>query len=421
MGDSSEFRSAHAVGDSGGLRSIHETAGTLLELGSRAELGNSRTNSSGFPLQMSTRPSRRYDYMSSPRRPSSPLEVSSASSANLPSLNRAHGTLRHNAMDQMFPAQNVREPRPTQCSVSTPRRSSRRCRLHAQSADDSSTHDQDFPEENIRNIRRRARRTEELPGGFAPRSVLLDSSVDSDPQNDTLNSTPGPSGDNQWASRNYAIPAYSSVLTRQEAFDLIVRNRIENSRTTASLHLQTRFGILQNSQRTPRGLDNNIDGRPKAKEGKDLVVDLECKACMTQLVDTAFLPCGHAVLCRWCANQHMPDHAYHAIDPTLCPMCRKAVTNKVISSFINKWICFANLVLLGPNLFLLKPRLSQPQDRSNNSMSSSEPILDSPPIDWFMNYFPLSHSSSFNPKHIFTFPSSEMTLYWYNHTTSTLL
>ncbi|KAK2751567.1 hypothetical protein FQN55_000288 [Onygenales sp. PD_40] len=89
-------------------------------------------------------------------------------------------------------------------------------------------------------------------------------------------------------------------------------------------------GRVQQPQ--PKGLDNQNDGRPEPKESAELTVNLECKACMSQLIDTAVLPCGHAVLCRWCAEQHAPSST---LDKTklrpgaLCPMCREPVRQKI--------------------------------------------------------------------------------------------
>ncbi|OJD11060.1 hypothetical protein AJ78_08095 [Emergomyces pasteurianus Ep9510] len=81
-----------------------------------------------------------------------------------------------------------------------------------------------------------------------------------------------------------------------------------------------------------KGLDNQNDGRPEPKEAEELTVNLECKACMSQLIDTVVLPCGHAVLCRWCADQHMPSSRVDKTKPrgsATCPMCRKPVKQKI--------------------------------------------------------------------------------------------
>ncbi|KLJ07502.1 hypothetical protein EMPG_17018 [Blastomyces silverae] len=81
-----------------------------------------------------------------------------------------------------------------------------------------------------------------------------------------------------------------------------------------------------------KGLDSAEDGRPEPKETEELTVNLECKACMSQLIDTVVLPCGHAVLCRWCADQHMPSSRMDKTKPrssATCPMCRQHVRQKV--------------------------------------------------------------------------------------------
>lgn len=82
----------------------------------------------------------------------------------------------------------------------------------------------------------------------------------------------------------------------------------------------------------PKGLDNQNDGRPEPKEAEELMVNLECRICMSQPVDTVMLPCGHAVLCRWCANQHLSPSRPDRIRPKghgQCPMCRAPVKQKV--------------------------------------------------------------------------------------------
>jgi hypothetical protein len=91
-------------------------------------------------------------------------------------------------------------------------------------------------------------------------------------------------------------------------------------------------GIIDRGPSSPKGLDDTTDGRPEPKEDKELTVNLECKICMSQLVDTVIIPCGHAILCRWCAEQHMPscrlDQARVKGRP-LCPMCRGVVKSKM--------------------------------------------------------------------------------------------
>ena len=85
-------------------------------------------------------------------------------------------------------------------------------------------------------------------------------------------------------------------------------------------------------QDSPRGLDQPDDGRPAPKSDEDMTVKLECKICYQQLADTVVLPCGHLVMCEWCAMQHIPSHhGDHTRPkrPTDCPLCRKRVKQKV--------------------------------------------------------------------------------------------
>jgi hypothetical protein len=84
-----------------------------------------------------------------------------------------------------------------------------------------------------------------------------------------------------------------------------------------------------------KGLDNAHDGRPEPKTEEQLRVNLDCKVCFSQLVDTVLLPCGHAVMCQWCANQHVPSSKYDKTRPSKpakCPMCRKGIKQKVQST-----------------------------------------------------------------------------------------
>ncbi|KAL4800194.1 hypothetical protein BDV19DRAFT_172447 [Aspergillus venezuelensis] len=81
---------------------------------------------------------------------------------------------------------------------------------------------------------------------------------------------------------------------------------------------------------TKKPLDTPSEPRPSsAMDTKDCMINMECKICMSQLVDTVLLPCGHAVLCRWCADQHIPSQkGYPVKGARPCPMCRESVRLK---------------------------------------------------------------------------------------------
>lgn len=79
------------------------------------------------------------------------------------------------------------------------------------------------------------------------------------------------------------------------------------------------------------GLDG--DDRPAPLDDEQLMVKLECKVCLTQKASVACLPCGHLVMCNWCAEQLIPPHRNDRTTPAdrnaQCPMCRKRVKQRV--------------------------------------------------------------------------------------------
>ncbi|KAL1860127.1 hypothetical protein Plec18170_002076 [Paecilomyces lecythidis] len=129
-----------------------------------------------------------------------------------------------------------------------------------------------------------------------------------------------------------------AMLTRQIQLNNVLRAmRPEDAEALRmyeeGISRSRRFHHTQTAAEEPpsMGLDNQNDGRPEPKEAEEMNVSLECKVCLSQIVDTVLIPCGHAVLCRWCANQHMPssraDHT-RPKKPAACPMCRKPVKQK---------------------------------------------------------------------------------------------
>lgn len=76
-------------------------------------------------------------------------------------------------------------------------------------------------------------------------------------------------------------------------------------------------------------IDSPRECRPEPKETEELTINMECKVCMTQLVDTVLLPCGHAILCRWCADKLIPSSNGYPKGKAACPMCRDPIKQKV--------------------------------------------------------------------------------------------
>ncbi|QDS75168.1 hypothetical protein FKW77_008329 [Venturia effusa] len=81
----------------------------------------------------------------------------------------------------------------------------------------------------------------------------------------------------------------------------------------------------------PQGLDI-ADERPEAKTDEQLMLKVECKICLSQVADTACLPCGHLCMCSWCADQAVPvkkeDRTRPARKGLKCPVCREIVKSR---------------------------------------------------------------------------------------------
>lgn len=78
----------------------------------------------------------------------------------------------------------------------------------------------------------------------------------------------------------------------------------------------------------PVTLDSQPD-RPAPKSEEEMTRVLACQVCYQQIADIAVLPCGHMVMCQWCADVVVPiRHAHIPARPTKCPMCRKLVKQR---------------------------------------------------------------------------------------------
>jgi len=79
-----------------------------------------------------------------------------------------------------------------------------------------------------------------------------------------------------------------------------------------------------------RGLDKPDTDRPAAIEDEEgFKIDARCDICMGQIASMATFPCGHMVMCKWCAEIQMPtlSHARNVPRDRLskCPVCRRKV------------------------------------------------------------------------------------------------
>jgi hypothetical protein len=73
--------------------------------------------------------------------------------------------------------------------------------------------------------------------------------------------------------------------------------------------------------------------RPPPLEPEDMMVDMSCSICKEHIIDTVVLPCGHAVMCGWCADLQVPSSMQDRTIPkdksVKCPMCRTRIKQKV--------------------------------------------------------------------------------------------
>ena len=77
--------------------------------------------------------------------------------------------------------------------------------------------------------------------------------------------------------------------------------------------------------------------RPPPMEPESMMLDMACSICKEHLIDTVVLPCGHAVMCNWCADLHVPSRKHDKSTPrdrsVKCPMCRTKIKQKVRLTF----------------------------------------------------------------------------------------
>lgn len=82
-----------------------------------------------------------------------------------------------------------------------------------------------------------------------------------------------------------------------------------------------------------RTLDDEESNRPPPQTEEQMTLVLSCKICLQQKADTAVLPCGHFIMCSYCAEIAIPTKDNEALQPqrrnAQCPFCRKSVRRLV--------------------------------------------------------------------------------------------
>jgi hypothetical protein len=106
----------------------------------------------------------------------------------------------------------------------------------------------------------------------------------------------------------------------------IQRLRIVSEAVTSTRHsIHARF---VHTEQPVQSLDSQPD-RPEPLTDEEMTRNLSCRVCYQQLADIAVLPCGHMVMCQWCADVVIPvKHSHLPVRMSKCPMCRKQVKQR---------------------------------------------------------------------------------------------
>lgn len=92
-----------------------------------------------------------------------------------------------------------------------------------------------------------------------------------------------------------------------------------------------RSALQQDRQPSPPPSESlDVPHRPPPLSEEQMTKNLACHVCYSQLADIAVLPCGHMVMCQWCADIVVPvKHAQFPARPSKCPMCRKGIKQRL--------------------------------------------------------------------------------------------
>jgi len=130
----------------------------------------------------------------------------------------------------------------------------------------------------------------------------------------------GPSSSNGNGNGMTQIQTSISQITSE-----LQRLRLASEAITSARHsMHSRFTHTEHPVHT---LDN--PDRPAPLSDEEMTKTLACQVCYQQLADVAVLPCGHMVMCQWCADVVIPvKHSHLPIRQSKCPMCRKLVKQR---------------------------------------------------------------------------------------------
>lgn len=111
----------------------------------------------------------------------------------------------------------------------------------------------------------------------------------------------------------------------------------------------------------------DTQSRPPPMEPEQMMLDMSCSICKEHTIDTVVLPCGHAVMCSWCAELQVPCRKRDKSTPrdrsAKCPMCRSKIKQKVCSMTL----AFQQLTLVVQNIPLVRPDGADRGDRKDDT------------------------------------------------------
>jgi hypothetical protein len=140
-------------------------------------------------------------------------------------------------------------------------------------------------------------------------------------------SPPGPT--DEFSPPSSSSPPTSSGMSQIQISIQQITSELHRLRLASEAITSARHSMLQRAPSPPPATLDNQPGRPAAMSEAEMTKKLECQVCYQQLADVALLPCGHMVMCVWCADVVIPvKHSHLPVRLSKCPMCRKVVKQR---------------------------------------------------------------------------------------------
>jgi hypothetical protein len=140
-------------------------------------------------------------------------------------------------------------------------------------------------------------------------------------------SPPGPT--DEFPPPSSSSPTTSSGMSQIQISIQQITSELHRLRLASEAITSARHSMLQRAPSPPPATLDNQPGRPAAMSEAEMTKKLECQVCYQQLADVALLPCGHMVMCVWCADVVIPvKHSHLPVRLSKCPMCRKVVKQR---------------------------------------------------------------------------------------------